>query len=170
MASNIEIKARVADLARTLSRASQVSGAEGCLIVQRDTFFNCMSGRLKLREFADGTGQLISYDRPDALEPTQCEYRLYPTQSPTVLRDTLMMTLECCGEVKKNRYLFISGRTRIHVDDVEGLGSFLELEVVLESGSDQSTGVQEAEMLMEKLGVAENDLVRGAYIDLISEG
>lgn len=169
MANNIEIKAHVADLSAVLERAIEISGSEGVQLTQHDTFFNCTSGRLKLREFPDGTGQLISYQRPDALEPTQSVYQIYATDSPGVLRDTLTMTLGLRGEVKKKRRLIMAGRTRIHIDEVEELGSFLELEVVLEPGEGQADGVKEAENIMKRLGVLESDLIRGAYVDLLSE-
>lgn len=167
MASNIEIKAKIGNLGETIRLAAEICGTAGEQIVQRDTFFNCTTGRLKLREFGDGSGQLISYLRQNALEPTQSEYAIYRTQTPEVLRETLSMTSGLRGEVKKIRHLFMSDRTRIHIDIVEGLGEFLELEVVLAPGEDESKGIQETHTLMDRLGVSESDLISGAYIDLI---
>lgn len=169
MAKNIEIKASLSDRDRVVQKLRELSGAEGVLIAQRDTFFNSTSGRLKLREFADGTGQLISYHRPDTLEPTQCDYSIYQTDAPETLKQTLTMTLGCCGAVVKKRLLFILGRTRVHIDEVEGLGNFLELEVVLEPSDTEADGVSEAESLMHTLKVEPDDLLRGAYVDMIME-
>ncbi|MCY1368330.1 hypothetical protein D9M69_553040 [compost metagenome] len=59
------------------------------------------------------------------------------------------------------------GRTRVHLDRVEGLGEFLELEVVLQEGEPADAGVAEAHALMARLGVAESQLVQGAYVDLL---
>ena len=59
------------------------------------------------------------------------------------------------------------GQTRVHCDQVEGLGDFLELEVTLSEGESEEKGVQIANELMEKLGVAKDDLISGAYMDLI---
>ena len=59
------------------------------------------------------------------------------------------------------------GQTRVHCDQVEGLGDFLELEVTLSEGESEERGVQIANELMEKLGVAKDDLISGAYMDLI---
>jgi len=61
------------------------------------------------------------------------------------------------------------GQTRIHIDEVEGLGSFLELEVVLQEGQQPEEGMAIATALMEKLGVKKKDLIAGAYIDLIKK-
>ena len=72
--------------------------------------------------------------------------------------------------VKKVRELFLVGRIRIHLDSVEWLGDFVELEVMLKDGEDPETGLSEANGLMEKLGIDEVDLIAGAYADLLREG
>ncbi|MCY1506240.1 putative adenylyl cyclase CyaB [compost metagenome] len=69
--------------------------------------------------------------------------------------------------MRKQRRLFLVGRTRVHLDRVEGLGEFLELEVVLQDGEPAEAGVAEAHALMARLGVAEDQLVQGAYVDLL---
>jgi len=74
------------------------------------------------------------------------------------------------GRVRKHRTLFLAGRTRIHLDKVEGLGDFLELEVVLEEGESAEKGVQEAHGLMAKLGIEPSQLIEDAYVDLLSGG
>ncbi|MDT4826636.1 cyaB: putative adenylyl cyclase CyaB [compost metagenome] len=69
--------------------------------------------------------------------------------------------------MRKQRRLFLVGRTRVHLDRVEGLGEFLELEVVLQDGEPAEAGVAEAHALMARLGVAEDQLMQGAYVDLL---
>jgi predicted adenylyl cyclase CyaB len=69
--------------------------------------------------------------------------------------------------VRKQRRLFIVGRTRVHLDRVEGLGEFLELEVVLEEGEPAEAGMAEAHALMARLGIGTDQLVQGAYVDLL---
>ena len=169
MPSNIEIKARVSDPEAILVRARKLTGAEPEIILQTDTFFHAEKGRLKIREFADGTGELISYHRPDAEGPKTSSYGISPTSKARVLIDVLAAALPVRGVVRKKRLLFLAGRTRIHLDQVEGLGSFMELEVVLAEGDDIKDGEREAAELMEKLGIKPEDLVRGAYIDLLEE-
>ena len=73
------------------------------------------------------------------------------------------------GRVRKHRTLFLVGRTRIHLDQVEGLGSFLELEVVLEDGEATESGIREAHILMGRLGVQSTQLIQGAYVDLLAQ-
>jgi len=71
------------------------------------------------------------------------------------------------GRVRKARTLFLVGRTRIHLDEVEGLGHFMELEVVLREGESTEAGVREAHGLMERLGVKAAQLIDRAYVDLL---
>lgn len=169
MAKNIEIKAKLKDISETKERARKLTNSDGECIVQRDTFFYCDTGRLKLREFVDGSGQLISYHREDTTDAVPSDYLIYKTDSTANLRETLAKTLKIKGEVRKTRHLYLAGRTRIHIDDVESLGSFIELEVVLESGEDQKLATQEAIELMAHLEISETDLIHIAYIDLILE-
>ena len=72
------------------------------------------------------------------------------------------------GRVKKRRTLFLVGRTRIHLDAVQGLGEFLELEVVLASDEQVESGVEEAHRLLERLGVQQSQLIDVAYVDLLA--
>ena len=69
----------------------------------------------------------------------------------------------------KKRNLYFVGRTRIHVDRVKGLGSFVELEVVLEDDENVNAGVKEAERIMQQLGIDEAQRVEGAYVDLFHQ-
>ena len=73
------------------------------------------------------------------------------------------------GEVKKRRQLWLAGRTRIHLDEVSGLGWFMELEVVMAEGDSSEKARAEAENLMARLGIVEADLVDRAYVDLLTE-
>uniref|UniRef100_A0A3Q2EFX4 Si:ch211-156b7.4 n=1 Tax=Cyprinodon variegatus TaxID=28743 RepID=A0A3Q2EFX4_CYPVA len=163
MPSNVEIKAKVSDPVEFAKRAAQLSQSEGTIIRQHDTFFNCSQGRLKLRDFMNGSGQLIFYERPDTDGPKLSRYSISPTSDPPSLKTVLSDALGVKGEVRKERRLFLIGQTRVHLDAVEGLGHFMELEV-----SAHSHAV--AEDLMEQLRVSEEDLVTGAYMDLILKG
>jgi predicted adenylyl cyclase CyaB len=71
------------------------------------------------------------------------------------------------GRVLKKRRLYLAGSTRIHLDRVDRLGHFLELEVVLEATQSVADGEAEAQRIMAALGVEERDLVSGAYVDLL---
>ncbi|CAG0932099.1 adenylate cyclase, class 2 [Thermoflexales bacterium] len=167
MARNIEIKARIKNIDAILSRAAALADQGPREIIQDDTFFECKNGRLKLRVLSPAEGQLIFYRRPDQKGPKESFYLVSTTTTPDALRESLSLACGQVGRVHKNRTLFLAGRTRIHLDRVEGLGDFLELEVVLEDGERVETGEAIAQDLMEKLDVRPDQLVEGAYIDLL---
>jgi predicted adenylyl cyclase CyaB len=167
MARNVEIKARIESIEALLPAARAIAGGEPETIEQDDSFFPCPHGRLKLRDFGDGRGELIQYERPDASGPKTSTYVRSPTASPATLREALERALGTLGRVRKRRLLLLAGRTRIHLDRVEGLGDFLELEVVLRDGEADVDGVAEAHALMARLGVQPTQLRRGAYLDLL---
>ena len=165
---NIEIKARVASLNAVEARAAALADSGPTDIGQDDTFFACPAGRLKLRELAPDHGELIHYDRPDQGGPKLSRYVIAPTSNPAALREALARAWGVTGRVRKHRRLYLAGRTRIHLDRVEGLGDFVELEVVLGPEDDLAGGEAEARRIMDALGVAEADLVEGAYVDLLA--
>lgn len=167
MATNIEIKARVRELAAIEQRARAMGARGPTDIRQDDTFFACTHGRLKLREFADGGGELIQYSRADASGPKASDYHITRVTDPASLRETLTRALGQAGRVRKRRRLYLLERTRIHLDDVEGLGTFVELEVVLAEGDAAEGGHAEAQRVMAGLGIGADDLLRGAYVDLM---
>jgi predicted adenylyl cyclase CyaB len=168
MPSNIEIKARVSDFARKCALAEKLSGAPPQIIAQRDTFFPCAHGRLKLRQLSENEGQLIAYSRPDTTASKQSDYLICSTAAPALLLQTLSTALGASTVVAKKRSLYLVGQTRIHIDDVEGLGTFLELEVVLTPGQPAEEGHAIASEIMHALEVREADLISGAYADLLT--
>ena len=167
MPSNIEIKARVRNFEEIRQRAEKLSDIPLQVIPQEDIFFNTEMGRLKLRVFAPERGQLIFYARPDQEGPKRSDYHIYETADPENLKRVLELTYGIRGVVRKTRYLYIVGQTRVHLDDVEGLGQFMELEVVMQVGQSDAEGQAIAEGLMTGLGVERSDLLEGAYLDLL---
>lgn len=169
MARNIEIKARANDFQKQVSLAEALADSAARVLNQEDTFFEVPTGRLKLREFGDGTGVLIQYHRPDTTGPSESQYILSETAAPASLKEALAKALGIRAVVKKRRTVQMVGRTRIHLDEVEGLGEYLELEVVLEPGEASEDGVAVAKGLMAWLEIAPEDLVEPAYVDLLEE-
>lgn len=167
MSSNIEVKAVVRNFLEVRSRAEALSDRPLEVISQEDTFFNVEHGRLKLRKLAANQGQLIYYERPDQGGPKRSDYSIAETFDPEALKKVLGLANGIRGVVRKTRYLYMVGQTRIHLDDVDGLGQYLELEVVMQNGQTDLEGQRIAIRLMQKLGIQEEDLVEEAYMDLI---
>ena len=169
MPRNIEIKARVESLQALAARAAALASAGPTEIEQDDTFFRCDAGRLKLRAFPDGRGELIFYRRPNQRGPKESFYLCAATSTPDALRESLTLAYGQVGRVRKQRTLYLAGRTRIHLDRVEGLGDFLELEVVLGEAEGVEAGLKEAQALMQSLDIQQSQLVEAAYVDLLAE-
>lgn len=167
MPANIEIKARVQDFGALRARAEKLSDGPVQVIPQVDTFFSTSKGRLKLREIGPGFAQLIYYERPNAGGPKRSDYQIFETPRPEALRSVLASALGLRGTVKKVRYLYMIGQTRLHLDDVEDLGHFMELEVVLRPGQSDAEGQAIAQRLISELGIRSADLLDGAYMDLL---
>jgi predicted adenylyl cyclase CyaB len=169
MPSNIEIKARVRDLGELRRHAEAVSDTPVQIIPQEDIFFHTPKGRLKLRLLQPDHGQLVYYERPDLGGPKRSKYHIFETGNPASLKIALSLALGVRGVVRKIRYLYLAGQTRIHIDEVEGLGQFMELEVVLREDQSEAEGQSIAEELMNRLGVRKEDLLEGAYMDMIEK-
>lgn len=170
MPANVEIKARLHDRGSMLEKIAALTAAAPVVLEQKDTFFRCSRGRLKLRAFPDGTGELIFYERPDTAGSRESHYEISRTSDAETLRTVLAAALGGTQTVTKIRLLFHVGQTRIHVDAVAGLGDFLELEVVLTPGQPPSEGHRIAASVMQQLGILPGDLVETAYADMLSAG
>ena len=169
MPTNIEIKARVRNLDDLRRLAEELTDTPVQVIPQEDTFFYVPKGRLKLRQLRPDLSQLVYYERPDQNGPKRSNYHIFETNNPEGLKTALSLALGIRGVVRKKRFLYLAGQTRIHLDDVEGLGQFMELEVVLRDGQSDAEGQAIAEGLMTALGVGKEDLLEGAYMDLLEK-
>lgn len=168
MPSNIEIKAVLRDRTRVEAIAARLSAAGPEVISQEDIFFFCEGARLKLRILGPDRGELIRYERSNLADARCSKYEIARTSDPLILLAILTKTLGKIGSVRKVRTLYLIGQTRVHLDQVSGLGDFLELEVVLQAKQSEAEGKKIAARLVSSLEIPEQDLVGEAYIDLLS--
>ena len=169
MARNVEVKVRLGDPDALQARVEMLSDVPVEILDQEDVFFCVPRGRVKLRTFPDGRGELIAYDRPDELGPAVSDYHLLRTDNPDGLRSFLTDLFGVRGVVRKRRLLYLIGETRVHLDVVDRLGAFLELEVVLRDGQSEEEGARIAAEILDRLGIADEDHIARAYIDLLEE-
>jgi len=165
---NVEIKARVSDRSGLRQRVESIADTGPLVLDQEDVFFRCPNGRLKFRRLSEAEGELIHYRRADSTEPRESCYIRSTSRDPDTLVEALSLALGVRGVVRKRRTLYMVGRTRIHLDEVAGLGSFLELEVVLDPAQSILEGRAAAREIMACLAIEEEDLVKEAYIDLLN--
>jgi predicted adenylyl cyclase CyaB len=165
---NLEIKARCADLDGLRRRVRALATDYVGVDRQVDTYFCTATGRLKLRESSLSGGQLVPYRRADVTGPRRSDYRVIPVPDPAGTCELLAELLGVHRVVRKEREIFLYRNVRIHLDRVEGLGSFMELEAVFD-GSPEAEPEQQAmvDRLMAELGVRSDDLVPSSYEALL---
>jgi len=169
VARNIEIKARIDSVEAVLPCALALAGSGPELIEQDDQFFPVPHGRLKLRRFADGSAELIHYHRADGPGARASDYVRVPVPDADALAQALGRANGLLGRVRKRRWLLLVGQTRVHLDRVEGLGDFMELEVVLREGQSDAQGQVIADALMQDLGLVGAARLSGSYLDALRD-
>jgi homotetrameric cytidine deaminase len=168
---NLEIKARDADPSATAARCRALGASDEGVLEQRDTYFAGRHGRLKLRA-QDGAGaELIAYRRPDNAEAEESAFIRAPAADPGLLLEALDAALGVTVVVVKQRRLFMWENVRIHLDDVEGLGTFIELEAMVGPGLNSAADAAEkVARLRSELAIADDALVAAGYSDLLLDG
>jgi len=164
MARNIELKAHDPDPARSLQLSLELGATEEGWLQQLDTYFRVERGRLKLRE-QDGAAELIQYERADEAIERASNYQIVPIQDPDGLKDALAAALGILVAVEKSRHLLLWRNVRIHLDEVPGLGNFIELEAVADPDSDLSREYENIAELREALGITDGRILAAGYSD-----
>ncbi|MGE0607226.1 MAG: class IV adenylate cyclase [Pirellulales bacterium] len=163
---NIELKARLADLPAARRVALQLAAEPRGILRQTDTYFHCRHGRLKLRETAGQPAQLVAYSRPDQPDSRGSDYQLVAVADPAALKAALAESLGVRGIVLKSRELYLLDNVRLHLDEVTGLGTFLEFEAVLGDGQYDTAGHAQLARLSQAFGLRSQDLLSNSYSDL----
>jgi adenylate cyclase, class 2 len=164
---NIELKARFPDLDRGRAIAVGLGAEPQADQHQIDTYFHCTHGRLKLREIAGSTAQLIWYARADRSAAKASDYTLIDVAQPALLTEALTRAYGQWRVVDKQRQIFLWRNVRIHLDRVARLGTFLEFEAVLGESDWDQQGHQQLGFLAGEFGLTQADLVEGSYSDLM---
>ncbi len=164
MARNIELKAHDPDPARSLELSLELGATEEGWLQQLDTYFRVEHGRLKLRE-QDDIAELIQYERADEAIERASNYRIVPIQDPDGFKDALAAALGILVAVEKSRQLLLWRNVRIHLDEVPGLGNFIELEAVADPDSDLSREYGNIAELREALGITDGRILAAGYSD-----
>ncbi len=165
---NIELKARLDAPDRAPEICGRLGAARQGAIRQTDTYFPVAHGRLKLRENQPGNTELIHYHRDNASGAKGSDYRivLASPEMGKLLADALGVLVT----VRKVRALWLWHNVRIHLDTVEGLGSFLEFEAVLGGMHDDADGHAKLRTLSDAFGIEQSDLIAVSYSDLLLGG
>jgi len=165
MPVNIEIKAHCHD-PENLSRILLAHGADyKGHDHQVDTYFKVQEGRLKLRE-GNIENNLIYYKRNDQAGPKRSDVILHPSGKDDSIKNILSEVLGVKVIVDKQRDIYFIDNVKFHIDNVKGLGNFVEIEAIGEEGEDSEMGRQ-CKHFMEVLHIKTEDLIVDSYSDLL---
>lgn len=166
---NLELKARDSDPEQSLKTCESLGAEDKGILCQKDTYFNVPQGRLKLRRESDAASHLIAYERPDLPQQKESLYRIVEIGDASGLEEALAGVLGITVVVSKARRLFLFEGVRIHLDRVDDLGSFIELEAV--AAPEDVDLARRFEVLLADLrrsfGIEDADLLGGSYCDLV---
>lgn len=162
---NLEAKFRLTNLDSARRAAESIGYAVQRSFRQRDTFFAVQSGKLKLRQQSDGAW-LIHYDRVHSSGLELSNYQIVPIGDPNALRTILSNALGVIAEVRKERTLMLRENIRFHLDRVDDLGSFGEIEAVIRDGDNSESSREGVNRLLDAIGVGKDDLIDVSYFEL----
>jgi adenylate cyclase class IV len=160
---NIELKATDPDPSASLEVCRALGAEDRGVIVQRDTYFEVARGGLKLREEQPGRPHLIQFERASEPQQRESRYRIIEVSNGSALCAALAAAIGIRGVVVKRRHLLLWQSVRIHLDEVEQLGTFIELEAVAPADSDLAHEHRLVAELRDALGITDERLVALGY-------
>jgi len=164
---NIELKAKYADLEEA-ARISEALGARfDCEERQEDSFYNVPDGRLKLRRSSSLGAQLIFYRRADTSEKKESTGTRTPVPDPAEMHAILSTVLGVRCTVRKRRRVYWLDNAKINIDEVEGLGKFIEFEVVLDAAHGEAEGQLLMDSLIREFDIEPEQRISVAYADML---
>ncbi|MBI5021075.1 MAG: class IV adenylate cyclase [Ignavibacteriales bacterium] len=165
MPVNLEIKAHVNDLQVAENIAIEIGAHETGVLIQTDTYFNSPNGRLKMREVPDSDAELIFYNREEDSVQRRSNFYIYKTINASDLKEILASSYGIRAVVEKKRKLYMLGTTRIHIDQVKDLGSFLEFEIPMGDNNQTPSGIMN--YLIDRFNISHDQFITKSYIDLM---
>lgn len=164
---NIEIKARTDDQSGIRNQLRALNAKEKGTDHQIDTYFNVRNGRLKLRE-GNIENNLIHYLREDHDGPKESKVVLFKSEPDSTLKGILTNALGVLVVVDKRREIYFIDNVKFHIDDVAGLGSFIEIEAI---DKDENIGkeklLEQCEYYLRMFNIPDNNLISVSYSDLV---
>lgn len=168
---NIEIKASYKNFDNARKICESMNAVYVGIDYQVDTYFKVPEGRLKLRESNLGGAQLIPYIRPNLSGPKKSDYETIKVDNPLHLKKLFHQMLGIDIVVTKKREIYLIENVRVHLDEVEGLGSFFEFEAVYKNDTDNERDVEQSkiEKLMLEFGIQVDSLQTESYLQLLKD-
>ena len=169
MPRNIEIKVALGGLDAARTTVTALGARYVATEEQVDRYFEVdVRRRVKLRTFGNGTAELIEYTRPETDSARVSNYEIKPVRDEHA-RACLVPKGPPQMVVRKQREIYLIDNVRVHLDTVDGLGTFLELEAVVDVAHDEAVCRAQTQTLMQALGVRPTDCLRASYADLLRQ-
>jgi predicted adenylyl cyclase CyaB len=165
MPQNLELKARILSMSDAVQAARNLNIHLKGILHQRDVYYNVPHGRLKLRIINAVKGEMIYYNRPDKEGRRYSDYFIIPVSNPKTANEFFKAALGQKVVVDKRRQLFLYKNGRIHLDIVQGLGSFIEFEVLVKYGKTQARILME--FLSRHFKIKRSSTIAVSYSDLV---
>jgi len=168
MAKNLEIKIALSNPSACIAKLSDLKSES---FTQEDTYVNYSNGRLKLRKYDNGKRQLIFYKRANKENLRTSEFKIHTyktSEAFAIAYKNFKKNLGFNGRVKKERQYFRYKSCRIHIDKVEGIGQFLEIESVVKGKSEKKNRDEVNYLLNELLSLSNAKRIPYSYIDLVN--
>jgi predicted adenylyl cyclase CyaB len=164
---NVEIKAKCPDASfirnYLLSNQAEYKGVDE----QTDTYFNVLNGRLKLRE-GNIENNLIFYERTNQAGPKNSHFHLVKVEDAAGLKDVLTRSMGIKVIVRKRREIYYIKNVKFHLDEVPGLGSFVEIEAGnILADLEQEQLKEQCDFYLKEFGIKEESLIEVSYSDLL---
>jgi len=164
---NVEIKAKSNNQAEIREILQAKEAIFKGIDSQKDTYFRVLHGRLKLRE-GNIENNLIHYVRPNQAGPKQSEITLFKSNPDSTLKSILSKSNGVLTVVEKKREIYFIENVKIHLDSVEGLGTFVEIEAIDRDGSiGEEKLLVQCEYYLKLFGIDRNSLISNSYSDLM---
>lgn len=163
---NLEAKFKLHNLERARNQAEGIGYRYKATLVQRDTFFRVKEGKLKLREEEAGAW-MIFYGRQDSAHLKLSSYEIVPVLEPEKTRAMMTRALGTIATVNKTRILMLRDNVRLHLDRVEGLGEFGEIEAVLGEHGNPEASRPAVDELLRALEVDRDRLIATSYFEML---
>ena len=165
MPQNLELKARISSVSEAVHSAHHLKAQAKGVLRQRDVYYKVSRGRLKLRIINDHSAELIFYNRPNKKGSRYSNYFVLPISNARMANELCTAAFGQRVVVEKNRRLFIYKNSRIHIDEVRGLGKFIEFEVLVRYGIRQAQKLLEA--LITEFGIKQTATLAFSYSDML---
>ncbi len=165
MPTNLEIKARIPSIQYAINIAEKLPASFSTELNQTDTYFVVPKGRLKLREINNSQCELIYYTRTETSNERLSDFEISTVTDSINLKSILKMAYGVSAAVQKKRLLYLYGTTRIHIDNIDSLGAFIEFEVPVETDHQKAHNIMQ--FLISKFQIQDDSFIKESYMDLI---